>query len=145
MSGNLFAVINSAPSWIASIYLSSKALAQLNFWNSDGASLNGIPLWPVRCKRSKIVYSDASGSACASFIDFEGKIFHQNWSDFKKAQSSIYRELLAVSLSLQAFNESLKAQTVTWFTDNQNIVQIRSDQIPRYHANSFVSLVFEFN
>ena len=82
--------------------------------------LNGIPIWPVRHKPSKIVYSDASGSVCGSLIEFEGKMFHQNWSDFEKAQSSTFRELLAVSLSMQA----LKAQTVTWFTDNQNVVQI---------------------
>ncbi|KAL9955713.1 hypothetical protein ACROYT_G037073 [Oculina patagonica] len=30
----------------------------------------------------------------------------------------------AVSLSLKAFNDSLKAQSVTWFTDNQNVVRI---------------------
>ena len=35
-----------------------------------------------------------------------------------------FRELLAVSLSMKAFAESLKAQTVTWFTDNQNVVRI---------------------
>jgi len=57
------------------------------------ASLNGIPM-------------------------FKGKMFYQNWSDFEKAESSIFRELLAVSLSVKAFVESLKAQTVTWFTDN---------------------------
>ena len=51
-------------------------------------------------------------------------MFHQNWSDFEKAQSSTFRELLAVSLSMKAFAESLKAQTVTWFTDNQNVVRI---------------------
>ena len=60
----------------------------------------------------------------AVFIEFEGKMFHQNWSDFEKAQSSTFRELLAVSLSMKAFAESLKAQTVTWFTDNQNVVRI---------------------
>jgi len=63
-------------------------------------------------------YSDASGSACGSFIEFEGKMFHQNWSDFEKAESSTFRELLAVSLSMKAFVESLTAQTLTWFTDN---------------------------
>ena len=88
------------------------------------AILNGIPIWPVRHKPSKIVYSDASGSACGSFIEFEEKVFHQNGSHFENAQSSTFRELLGVSLSMQAFVESLKAQTVTWFTDNQNVVQI---------------------
>ena len=124
MSRNLFAVINTAPTWNSYVRLSSEALAELNFWKSNVASLNGIPIWPIRHKPSKIVYSDASGSACGSFIEFEGKMFHQNWSDFEKAQSSTFRELLAVSLSMKAFAESLKAQTVTWFTDNQNVVRI---------------------
>jgi len=51
-------------------------------------------------------------------------MFHENCSDFEEAQSSTFRELLAISLSVKAFVESLKAQTVTWFTDNQNIIQI---------------------
>ena len=116
MSRNLFAVINTAPTWNSYVRLSSEALAELVFWKSNVASLNGIPIWPVRHKPSKIVYSDASGSACGSFIEFEGKTFHQNWSDFEKAQSSTFRELLAVSLSVKAFAESLRAQTVSWFT-----------------------------
>ena len=124
MSRNLFAVINTVPTWNSYVRLSSEALAELVFWKSNAASLNGIPIWPVRHKPSKIVYSDASGSACGSFIEFEGKMFHQNWSDFEKAQSSTFRELLAVSLSVKAFVESLRAQTVTWFTDNQNVVRI---------------------
>ena len=51
-------------------------------------------------------------------------MFHQNWSNFEKAQSSTFRELLAVSLSTKVFAESLKAQTVMWFMDNQNVVRI---------------------
>ena len=126
MTRNLFAVINSTPTWNACVHLSSEALSELNFWKSNVPSLNGIPIWPLVRKPSKIVYSDASASACASFIELEGKIFHQNWLDFEKPQSSTYRELLAVSLLLKYFNESLKAQTVTWFTDNQNVVRIVS-------------------
>ena len=64
------------------------------------------------CKPIKIVYSEASNSACGSFIQFEDKILHQNWSDFDSSQSSTFRELLAVSLSLKAFIDSLGAQTV---------------------------------
>ena len=124
MSRNLFAVINTVPTWNSFVRPSSEALDELNFWKSNVAVLNGIPIRPVRHKPLKIVYSDASGSACGRFIEFKGKVFHQNWSDFKGAQSSTFRELLAVSLSLQAFVESLKSQAVTRFTDNQNVVQI---------------------
>lgn len=45
---------------------------------------------------------------------------------FWKALSSTFRDLLAVSLSVKAFEESLKGQTVTWFTDNQNVLRIVS-------------------
>ena len=121
---NLFAVINSASSWNSHGHLSFVSLTELSFWRSNLASLNGIPIWPERNKPSKINYSDASASACGSYINFEGKVFHQNWSDLKKSQSSSFRELLAVSLSMKAFTESLQAQSVTWFTDNQNVVRI---------------------
>ena len=65
--------------------------------------------------------------ACGSFIEFEGKVFHQNWSDFEKAQSSTFRELLAVSLSLKAFVESLKAQTV--IIDKGQTGKIKATQV----------------
>jgi len=34
--------------------------------------------------------------------------------------------VLAISLSVKAFEESLKGQTITWFTDNQSVVGIVS-------------------
>lgn len=80
----------------------------------------------MACKTqpTKIIYSDASDSACGSYIQFVDEIFHKNWSDFEASQSSTFRELLAVSLSLQAFTDSLGAQTVVWYTDNQNVARI---------------------
>ena len=80
----------------------------------------------VACKTqpTKFIYSDASDSACGSYIQFVDKIFNKNWSDFEASQSSTFRELLAVSLSLQAFTDSLGAQSVVWYTDNQNVARI---------------------
>lgn len=43
---------------------------------------------------------------------------------FREIPKFTFRELLAVSLSMKSFIESLQAQSVTWFTDNQNIVRI---------------------
>ena len=76
---------------------------------------NGISIWPDGNRLSKIVYSGAYTPTCGSFIMFEGNVFHRNWSDFERSQSSIYRELLTVSLSLKAFSDSLKGQSVNWF------------------------------
>ena len=118
MTRNIFAVINSAMNWNSMVSLTPGCVDELNFWKANLVYINGVPLW--------IVYSDASISACGSFITLDGKVFHQNWSDFERSQSSTFRELLAVLLSLQAFVDSLRAQTVAWYTDNQNVARIVS-------------------
>lgn len=90
--------------WNFHVHLFSESLTDLTFWRSNVGSLKGTPIWPERNKPSMIIYSDASASAGSSFIiEFEGKFFHQNWSDFEKSQSSTFRELLAVSLSMKSF------------------------------------------
>ena len=126
LTRNIFAVINSAVNWNSMVSLTPGCVDELNFWKVNLVYINGVPLWPIKRKPSRIVYSDASISACGSFITLDGKVFHQNWSDFERSQSSTFRELLAVLLSLQAFIDSLRAQTVVWYTDNQNVALIVS-------------------
>ena len=72
------------------------------------------------------MYSDASSVGCGSVVAVEGKVSHQNWSEAESKESSTSRELKAVSLSLDAFAEYLKSQTVSWFTYNSNFVSIVS-------------------
>ena len=118
MTRNIFAVINSAMNWNSMVSLTPGCVDELNFWKVNLVYINGVPLWPIKSKLSRSVYSDASISPCGSFITLDGKVFHQNWSDFKRSQSSTFRELLTVLLSLQAFIDSLRSQTVVWCTDN---------------------------
>ena len=47
---------------------------ELNFWKVNLVYINSVPLWPIKRKPSRIVYSDASISACGSFIALDGKI-----------------------------------------------------------------------
>ena len=126
MTRNIFAVVNSATNWNSMVSLTPGCVEELNFWKVNFIYINGVPLWPIKRKPSRIVYSDASSSACGSFITLDGKVFHQNWSDFERSQSSMFCELLAVLLSLQAFIDSLRAQTVVWYTDNLNVARIVS-------------------
>ena len=83
--------------------------------------------------------SDATNSACGSWIQFKEKIFHQNWSDLESSRSSEFRGLLAVSLSVQAFIDSLEAQTVVWYTDNQIVVCIANigSKVPALQKTAF--------
>ena len=97
MTRNIFAVINSAMNWNSMVSLTPGCVDKLNFWKVNlVVYINGVPLWPIKRKPSRIVYSDASISACGSFITLDDKVFHQNWSDFERSQSSTFRELLAV-------------------------------------------------
>ena len=57
-------------------------------------------------------------------IAIEDKVFHQNWSEEESKKSSTFRELSAVSLSIDAFGDNLKSHTIAWFTNNQNVVSI---------------------
>ena len=67
------------------VSLTPGCVDELNFWKVNLVYINGVPLWPIKRKPSRIVYSDASISA---------------WSDFERSQSSTFRELLSVLLSL---------------------------------------------
>ena len=75
MTRNIFAVINSATDWNLMVSLTPGCVDELNFWQVNVVHINGVPLWPIKRKPSRIVYSDASISACGSFITLDGKMF----------------------------------------------------------------------
>ena len=124
MTRNLYSVINSSSSWYDYVKLTDDAILELKFWRENVCKLNGITLWPIQKKPTKIIYSDASGVGYGSVIAIEDKVFHQNWSEEESKKSSTFRELSAVSLSIDAFGDNLKSHTIAWFTDNQNVVSI---------------------
>jgi ribonuclease HI len=124
MTRNLFSVIHSRSSWSSFVKLTSDARVELRFWKCNVLYLNGIPIWPIKCKPSKIIHYDASNSGYGIIIDLDGKVFQQNWSDFERSQSSTYRELKAVLLFLQAFKCELASQSILWYTDSKNVVSI---------------------
>ena len=64
------------------------------------SKLDGIPFWPSKHKPSRIVYSDASDLAFASFIPFENMAF-------RHGQTQRGAEVLsAVLLSLESFSKN---------------------------------------
>lgn len=135
MTRRLFAVIHSRCSWNSFVQITSDAMVELRFWKYNILHLNGVPLWPIKSKPSRIIYSDASGTGCGSIIDLDGKVCQQNWSEFEQSQSSTYREVKAVLLSLQAFKSVLASQTVLWYTDNKNVVSMitNGSKVPELH------------
>ena len=81
-------------------------------------------LWLLPCIPAKFVYSHASDHACGSFIQNEGKAFHQNSSSAERTKSSTWRELKTVELGLISFAPCLLGTQTAWFTDNTNVVSI---------------------
>ena len=144
MSRHLHAVINSAESWNSIVTLNREAVDELVFWKENILRLNGFPIWPVRPKSFKVVYSDASGDACGAFIDCDGSVFHQNWSDEEASKSSTWRELQALVLALASFKEQLSNSNVNWYTDSLNVCSI-IDKGSRIFELQILSVnVFEF-
>ena len=124
MTRNMYALINSAPNWNTYLNITEEAAEELKFWKDNIIKFNGTPIRPINCIPTKIVYSDASDTGCASLISLEGETFHQNWSKTESLKSSTFRELRTVDLALKSFIQKLKSQTVVWFTDNQNVARI---------------------
>ena len=87
-------------------------------------NLNGASFWSTPFVPSKIVFSDASFTGCAAYIQSSSLLFHRNWSATESLKSSTWRELATVKYSLEAFNSNLAGHRVCWDTDNQNVVRI---------------------
>ena len=66
MTRDTFAVVNSVTNWNSLASLTPDCINELNFWKDNLATINGVPLWPVKRKPTKIVYPYASNSACGS-------------------------------------------------------------------------------
>ena len=68
------------------------------------------------------IYSDASTTGYGGYIVEHGNLVANGvWSRDEAAQSSIWRELRAVKLVLESFQNKLKNERIHWFTDNQNV------------------------
>ena len=111
MTRNIFTVINSAMNWNSMVSLTPRCVDEI-FGRSILFMLTACLCGLLSVSpRGLFTLMPLFQPAVAS-ITLDGKVFHQNWSDFKRSQSSTFRELLAVLLSLQAFIDFLHAQTV---------------------------------
>ena len=71
MTRNIFAVIKLCYELERNGFFDAGCVDELNFWKVNLVHINGVPLWPIKGKPSRIVYSDASISACGSFITLD--------------------------------------------------------------------------
>ena len=124
MTRYLHLIVNSRDSWHSIVFLQDQAKKELLFWRDNLRNLNGASFWSTPFVPSKIVFSDASSTGCAAYIQSSSLLFHRNWSATESLKSSTWRELATVKYSLEAFNNNLAGHRVRWNTDNQNVVRI---------------------
>ena len=106
------------------ISLSVSTLNELCFWKENIPFLNSRRLLSTQFHYSRVCYSDASSTGCASYmLDLHNTISHKLWSVDEAQKSSSYRELKAVSLGLESFLPLLKGHTIKWYTDNQSVAR----------------------
>ena len=114
-----------SPTWDSKISLSGSTLNELCFWKDNIPSLNSRRLLSVQSLYTRVCYSDASSTGCASYmLEFHNTISHKMWSVEEAQKSSSYRELKAISLGLESFLPLVKGHTIKWYTDNQSVSRI---------------------
>ncbi|CAG2214886.1 unnamed protein product [Mytilus edulis] len=114
-------LIAASDYWDFHIQLTDEAILELNFWKNNCTSLPRKSLLPVSFLPDRIVFTDASGFACAGFaVQTSNKIVHKMWTPDEAKKSSTFRELSAFRFkhshweSLKHFsNPDLKALTVS--------------------------------
>lgn len=73
----------------------------------------------------RLVYSDASDTGFGGYLVEYGKhVVHGQWTETEARQSSTWREIRAVTGTLESIAHKLSNQRVRWFTDNQNVARI---------------------
>ena len=93
---------------------------ELLFWLNRVQAIN-IRELASYSRSSVIIYSDASSVAAgAHTVELVSKVFHTNWSENEKSNSSTWREMRAREQAMLSFKDVFKGKTFKWFTDNQN-------------------------
>ena len=114
-----------SPTWDGKISLSGSTLNELCFWKDNIPFLNSRRLLSVQSHYTRVYYSDASSTGCASYmLEFHNTISHKMWSVEEAQKSSSYRELKAISLGLESLLLLVKGHTIKWYTDNQSVSRI---------------------
>jgi hypothetical protein len=90
-------------------------------------------------RSSVIIYSDASSVAAGDHtVELDSKVFHTNWSENEKSNSSTWREMRTIEQAMLSF----KGKTLKWFTDNHNCIRIIITDERLYDANSLIFIAW---
>ena len=70
------------------------------------------------------IFTDASESGAAGFIQNTTFVMHKSWSEVEAVKSLTWRELKTIELSVLSFLHVLRNSMITCYTDNQKAAGI---------------------
>lgn len=119
---NVYRLLNSRVSWDESLQWSDGAREDLDWWMSSLCRWNGRQLVPPAVSDLQLC-SDASGSGWGATLSAPAsQVASGFWEREVSAESSNYRELLAVYLALLSFRTTIAGKTIEVLSDNVTTV-----------------------
>ena len=121
----MYECILSRSSWKGKVLVTKDVIEEVKFWLKNVVPLNKRKLTHRTSEYTRVVYSDASDIGFGAYVEnVSGTDVIGTWSEQESAQSSTWRELMAVSRSLDMLKGHLNSQCVKWCTDNKNVAHI---------------------
>ena len=117
MLRNVYRLLGTKKSWSDCLVLDEGSLKDLQWWFRNLSAWNGRFVATTQEKCIQIA-TDASGLAWGGLLVNTGQQAQGSWEPHESCQSSNFREISAVLLSLQSFLPALKNQKVQILTDN---------------------------
>ena len=145
----LYSMVNSRRSWFSRVSWCPGAREEVSFWGFLVGELNTKTLWPKSTAVSFVIWSDASDSGWGGHTTLpSGKVLtaRGDWPEEIKIckMSSTWRELRAILLVLQSFQEHLKSHACTVRSDNAAAVQIIACGSRKNHLQVEALNIFRF-
>ena len=123
--GQCTSVFLSRSSWKGKVLVTKDVIEEVKCWLNNAVPLNGRKLTHRTSEYTRVVYSDASDIGFGAYIEnVSGTDVISTWSEQESVQSSTWRELMAVSRSIDMLKGHLNSQCVKWYTDNKNVTHI---------------------
>ena len=147
----LYHCLDSRLSWDSCVFVSQKALEELDFWRAHARALNekGMAIFEQR-NVDVSVFSDASGTGYGGYVALcagalvEGTEVYGRWDDVEMCQSSTWRELASVERVLKSNEASLCQKSIIVFSDNKNVSSILKKGSMKQNLQDLALNVHEF-
>ena len=115
--------IATSSAWDLPFTLDGYCQSELRFWLQNLQDVNARK-YQESALTNHTIYSDASSHACGALLAGTDHVAHRMLTETEQAQSSTFRELLAVQFGIVSFKSIIQGCNVKWFTDNKSAMKI---------------------